>query len=166
MVIRLFIMALIMAPLTVLAASKIYTWTDENGVIHYGDRPPASAAAEEVAIDGKVEAPVEINEDQLPGQWYGPASNGGDVKVTLNASGTINFLQTLPDQSVFNYQGIWTLGENRIEVITEFSQTAPRNGDFQRSVEPLQFVYNILEFDADNMEWIIEGNRFELEKIN
>lgn len=32
-------------------AQGVYKWTDANGVTHYGDRPPATADAESVAID-------------------------------------------------------------------------------------------------------------------
>ena len=31
-------------------AQPVYKWTDAQGVVHYGDRPPADAATEEVPI--------------------------------------------------------------------------------------------------------------------
>ena len=32
-------------------AQPVYKWTDAQGVVHYGDRPPADAATEEVPIE-------------------------------------------------------------------------------------------------------------------
>lgn len=32
------------------AADEIYRWVDENGVVHFGDRPPANTAAEILSI--------------------------------------------------------------------------------------------------------------------
>ena len=33
-------------------ASEVYTWTDENGVVHYGDLPPNSADARQIKVPG------------------------------------------------------------------------------------------------------------------
>jgi len=33
-----------------LAEEEVYRWVDEDGVVHFGDRPPANTAAESVAI--------------------------------------------------------------------------------------------------------------------
>jgi hypothetical protein len=32
------------------AEDEIYRWVDENGVVHFGDRPPANAEADQVSI--------------------------------------------------------------------------------------------------------------------
>jgi hypothetical protein len=163
---RLFVLVLICLPTALFAAGKIYTWTDENGDIFYGDRPPSEADATEIAIQGKKKNPVIVDEEILPGEWFGQEARGGEVKIKLNSNGTITFLQTKADQTVYNYQGIWTYEKNSISVITEFSQTAPPNGNFERSVEPLQLVYNIIGFSAEKMELIIEDERFVLDKLN
>lgn len=33
-----------------MASDEVYRWVDENGVVHFGDQPPAETAAEEVTI--------------------------------------------------------------------------------------------------------------------
>ena len=33
-----------------MAAEEIYRWVDENGAVHFGDRPPENAAAEQISI--------------------------------------------------------------------------------------------------------------------
>lgn len=33
-----------------MATDEIYRWVDENGVVHFGERPPAEAVAEQVVI--------------------------------------------------------------------------------------------------------------------
>lgn len=37
---------------TLSAATEVYRWTDENGVVHFVDTPPADAAAEKMTIEG------------------------------------------------------------------------------------------------------------------
>lgn len=160
LLILLFVMSSFM-----LADDKIYTWIDEDGVVHYGDRPPAEVEAEEVAIQGKKKAPVVVDEAVLPGQWFGTDQSGGEVRFTLNENGNMTFVHTRADQSVFNFQGIWSFEDNSITVITEFTQTAPRNGDFQRSVEPLRLQYNIIGFSDTSMELIISDDRFDVSRI-
>jgi hypothetical protein len=159
---RLAILLILGLPLSVFASGKIYTWTDTTGIVHYGDRPPMEANAEEIAIQGKKKQPLVLVSEQLPGLWFGAVNEGGEVKLTLSENGTITYLQTRPDQSVYNYQGIWSLNNTSITVITEFSQTAPPSGNFKRSVEPIQLVYNIITFSETAMDLIIGSERFSL----
>ncbi|TCS43034.1 DUF4124 domain-containing protein [Reinekea marinisedimentorum] len=163
---RLFLLIVLCLPLTSMAAGKVYTWTDESGTVHYADRPPADIEAEEIEFQGKKKAPVSVNEGTLAGQWYGRSDKGSEVKLTFNENGTITYTQTKSDQSVFNYQGLWSLEGSSISVITEFSQTAPANGDFKRSPEPMQYVYNVLAFGNNSMEYIIESERFTVSRID
>lgn len=163
---RLFLMLVLCLPLTSIAAGKAYTWTDESGVVHYADRPPADVDAKEIEFQGKKKQPISINESALAGQWFGRSDQGSEVKLTFNENGTITYTQTRSDQSVFNYQGLWTLEDTSISVITEFSQTAPANGDFKRSPEPMQYIYNVLAFSDNSMEYIIESERFNVSRID
>lgn len=155
----------LLIPLSVLAADKVFTWTGEDGVVHFGDRPPMESDAKEIAIQGKKKAALSVTDEQLTGQWFGTSDRGGEVKITLNANGSIAYIQTRADQSVYNYQGIWTLESTTLSIITEFSQTAQANSDFKRSVEPLQIEYNITRFEADSMSMIKEGEVFTVSKI-
>lgn len=163
---RFLCLVVLLTPLSLLAAGKIYTWTDEDGNVFFGDRPPMTIEADEVTIQGKKREPVVVDEEGLPGQWFGNDDQGGEVKLTLNANGTVSFIHTRADQSVYNYQGIWTYQDNSITVITEFSQSAPANGDFKRSVEPVQLTYFIVRFNENDMELIIEDQRFVLSPVN
>ncbi len=162
---RLFVVLVFcLIPTFSLAAGKIYTWKDDKGNVVYGDRPPMGTEATEIAVQGKKKVPIAVEETQLHGEWFGSSTEGGQTKITLNSNGTIRFLQTKSDQSTLNYQGIWTLEKQSLTVITEFTQSAERNQEFVRSVEPLQLTYNILKFSDLDMELIIEGERFELRK--
>lgn len=153
-------------PMAVFAAGKIYTWTDKSGVIHYGDRPPMAAQADEVAIQGKKKLPSVVVQELLPGLWFGSANDGGEVKFTLFENGSITYIQTRADQSVYNYQGIWTLENTSLTVITEFSQTAPPGGDFKRSVQPIALTYTIVGFSENALEVIIGPERFSLVRLD
>jgi hypothetical protein len=163
---RLFLILAVCLPLTSFAAGKVYTWTDQTGTVHYSDRPPADVEAEEIEFQGKKKRSVAINEESLAGQWYGRSDKDSEVKLTFNENGTITYTQTKADQTVFNYQGLWTLENSSITVITEFSQTAPPNGDFKRSPEPMQYIYNVMSFENETMEYIIESERFTVNRID
>jgi hypothetical protein len=41
-------------------ANDIYKWTDENGNVHYGDRPSGDASEERVAISSRATDPAEV----------------------------------------------------------------------------------------------------------
>ncbi len=161
---RFMLIIILCLPVSLFAAGKIYTWTDDDGLVHYADRPPAELEATEVEIKGKKKDPVSVVEANLSGVWYGTTAKGGNVKLTFNENGTISYIQTRADQSVYNYQGIWTLADTSITVITEFSQTAPAKGDFKRDIEPLELVYNIMSFGDDKMELVIGDERFSVNR--
>jgi type IV secretory pathway VirB10-like protein len=46
---RISLLAL-MILLSPIAQSEVYKWTDENGKVHFGDRPPVEQEAEQVAV--------------------------------------------------------------------------------------------------------------------
>lgn len=163
---RFLLVALLGLPTLLFATGKIYTWTDEDGNVFYGDRPPTQVEATEIAIQGKKKKPVIVDEQALPGEWFGTDQDGGEVKMTLENSGNIDFRQTQPDQTVYIYQGIWSYNDKTITVITEYTQTAPPGSDFQRSIEPIQLQYNIIAFGGDTMELIIEDERFEVARVD
>jgi glutaredoxin len=48
--VRLLIPFLILCALTSMANAEVYRWTDEHGRIHFGDRPPAGTATEQVQV--------------------------------------------------------------------------------------------------------------------
>ncbi|MDN3650373.1 DUF4124 domain-containing protein [Reinekea marina] len=164
--IRLFSLILLAClPFMTFAAGKIYTWQDENGNTVYGDRPPAEAEVTEIAIQGKKKAAVEVESDALTGEWFGAGDKGGEVKMSMRSAGNIVFTQTRSDQSVYNYQGVWTLEDTTLTVITEFTQEISSAGKISRSVEPVQLIYTIVDFDGANMEFIAGQERFTVGKL-
>ena len=46
-------------------AGKVYKWTDENGIIHYGDKRPEGAQTETLKVESRSSAPRPSLEDQL-----------------------------------------------------------------------------------------------------
>lgn len=46
-------------------AGKVYKWTDENGVIHYGDKRPEGASSETLRVESKSSSPRASAKDQL-----------------------------------------------------------------------------------------------------
>jgi glutaredoxin len=50
-------------------ASGVYKWTDADGRVHFGDRPPADAAAEEVKIYS-YEGPAEVETAPVAHRGY------------------------------------------------------------------------------------------------
>ncbi|MCG8611215.1 MAG: DUF4124 domain-containing protein [Pseudomonadales bacterium] len=65
----------ILAP-TALQAEKVYKWTDDNGVIHYGDRRPSDKSSESLEVKTGHSAPspaAATDEAETPTK-----SSGGD----------------------------------------------------------------------------------------
>lgn len=149
----------------VLAESKIYTWTDADGNVHYGDRPPKDANADEVSLQGKKAEPVEVDPALLTGTWFGRQDDNGEVRIELQSNGAIRFTQTFPDQSVFTYQGIWELEGQALSVITEFIEEGGGGSGISRSVEPRKFRYTFSRFEPKRMTLIAEGNTYLLDKV-
>jgi hypothetical protein len=62
-----FVMMLAVSATGMAFASDIYKWTDEDGNVHYGDRPTAEASEEPLDVSSgitdppKVEARIEVN---------------------------------------------------------------------------------------------------------
>lgn len=149
-----------------LAESKIYTWTDEEGTVHYGDRPPRNAQAEEVNIRGQRQEAIEVNAAQLNGTWFGRGANGGETRIRIQENGAIRFTQTRPDQSIYTYQGIWRLEDRTLSVITEFIEEGGAGAGMQRSVEPVQLTYTFTSFSPESFTLRSQGEDISVSLVN
>ncbi|MHA7880566.1 MAG: DUF4124 domain-containing protein [Saccharospirillum sp.] len=159
----LLIAAALLYAATAIATGRIYTWTDEEGTVHFGDRPPQNVQADEVNIRGRRTAPVEVNEAQLPGVWFGRQDDGGEVRISFQANGGIRYTQTFPDQSIYNYQGIWQLEDRSLSVITEFIEEGG-GGEFNRTVEPVQLSYTFTQFNDEQMTLLTGSDSYVLRR--
>lgn len=159
----LLITAMLLYTATAVATGRIYTWTDEEGTVHFGDRPPSHVQADEVSIRGQRSAPVEVNEAQLPGVWFGRQDDGGEVRINFMSNGSIRYTQTFPDQSIYNYQGIWQLDDRSLSVITEFIEEGG-GGQFNRTVEPVQLSYTFTQFSEEQMTLLTGNNSYVLRR--
>lgn len=149
-----------------LAESKIYTWTDEEGTVHYGDRPPRNVQSEEVSIRGQRQEAVEVNAAQLNGTWFGRGANGGETRIRIQENGAIRFTQTRPDQSIYTYQGIWRLEDRTLSVITEFIEEGGAGAGMQRSVEPVQLTYTFTSFSPESFTLRSQGEDINVSLVN
>jgi hypothetical protein len=148
------------------AESKIYTWTDDEGTVHYGDRPPRDAVAEEVNIRGQRQEAIEVNASQLNGTWFGRSSDGTETRIRIQENGSIRFTQTRPNQSIYNYQGIWRLEDRTLSVITEFIEEGGAGAGIQRSVEPVQLEYTFTAFSPESFTARIQGQDISVNLVN
>lgn len=149
-----------------LAENKIYTWTDDDGTVHYGDRPPRNAQAEEVNIRGQRQEAIEVNAAQLNGTWFGRGPDGGETRIRIQENGAIRFTQTRPDQSIYNYQGIWRLEDRTLSVITEFIEEGGAGSGMQRSVEPVQLTYTFTSFSPEEFTLRSQGQDITVSLVN
>ncbi len=58
--ITVFALALSIASIGTLSATEIYKWTDEEGIIHFVDRPTGAAGEEHLAIRSRPTDPVRV----------------------------------------------------------------------------------------------------------
>ncbi len=61
--------------------AEIYQWRDENGQVHFGDRPPADAKTETVEV--KVNSYQNVEVVYNPDWFYKPKPKAGPTPVTM-----------------------------------------------------------------------------------
>ena len=62
------------------ASAQVYRWTDSNGKVHYGDRPPEEAKARELRIQS-YDGPVEVQD--WSGVLRGKTMTGSGPGLTM-----------------------------------------------------------------------------------
>ena len=62
---RLLVLATMSALFTPLAATEVYKWTDDAGHVHFGDKPPASAAERVTIRSAPTPAATSPQQDRL-----------------------------------------------------------------------------------------------------
>ena len=86
------LLAALVAAAGVAHAGKVYKWTDRNGVVHYGDRPPdANAAVKQVKVipvQAQPGAMVRLRVENSDGAYMAWADNtlAGPIEVMLRFS--------------------------------------------------------------------------------
>lgn len=83
--IALILLALILASTTTLAENKIYRWVDENGVVHYGERPNDQHGSKEVKVSkdpASPASPYQAPTARAAEQAAEPAAEGAEPEVS------------------------------------------------------------------------------------
>ena len=78
---RLFFILLMLLP--VIASAGVYSWTDENGKVHFGDRPPIDREAEVITVRVNTYASPSV----IPGVDLPTASKGKVILYTTQHCG-------------------------------------------------------------------------------
>jgi len=139
----------------VLAADKIYTWTDENGVIQYGDRPPSNSGAKEVKVRGFQENILVISAEALEGNWRVINSSGQIQDWTVRKDGRIQIdIRQGANRTIIN--GAWQLSDAIFTVNSELIQEI-KGGKATVNDAPVQFTYKFLEFESDRFRVFNNG---------
>jgi predicted secreted Zn-dependent protease len=68
------------------AAAEVHRWTDADGRVHYGDKPPPGAAAKEVAVPASARTPP-VSEVRVEESVIRPYDIAGTTFAELNAAG-------------------------------------------------------------------------------
>lgn len=140
----------------VIAADKIYTWTDENGVIQYGDRPPRDSQATEVKIRGFQENILEISAEKLEGNWRVINASGQIQDWVVRKDGRIQIdIRQGANRTIIN--GAWQLSDTIFTVNSELIQEI-KGGQATVNDSPVQFTYKFLEFEENRFRVFNNGN--------
>lgn len=146
-----------MAPLLILLAAtaaqandKIYTWVDENGGIHFGDRPPTESKATEVKVQGFRGTTIEVDPEQLPGNWQVVADNGviQDWRLTIDGRVQMEYSDAGVRSIV---TGEYSVTGTIMTVTTDLIQRLSNN-KLTTDDAPTQMVYKFLEFSEDQFK--------------
>ena len=83
MILVLLIVTLAMLATDAVAEDEIYRWVDENGVVHFGDRPPASGDADQVSVQTSKISNTAPSSDSTAQSPYAPSASEPSVAQQL-----------------------------------------------------------------------------------
>jgi len=115
------VLALLSALLPAVADAQVYRWTDENGRVHYGDKPPAQAKTREV-IDriSSYAGPAQVS--SAPQQ---ASARKASARVVMYTTPTCGYCRQA--KAHFNYRRV-AFEERDVEHSTEFRREFYRLG--------------------------------------
>jgi len=113
---------------TILGAQKLYTWTDENGVLHITEQPPPKSAKVEDVVTYKERTPEELeaierNKDNIRRE-FGQAQLDREQEARLKA-------KQAEEQAKKEY-------EYNQEYIKRLSSTKRKRRQFRKKIERLK----------------------------
>jgi len=149
---------LVLLPIHAFGASKIYTWTDADGVVQFGDRPPIASNASEVKMQGLVTTPVEVIPAQLQGTWKVAGQPGETQEWLIRQDGRIQIdIKTGNDRRIIH--GNWVITDSVMTITSDLVQDIIAG----RSVidnSPQQFVYKFLAFNPNTFRVFSNGANY------
>lgn len=83
MILVLLTVAFAISATDAIAEDEIYRWVDENGVVHFGDRPPANTEADRVSIQPSKISNTAPSSDSTSDDPYAPAASVPSVAQQL-----------------------------------------------------------------------------------
>ncbi len=146
--------ALLVSPI-LFAESKIYTWTDEMGVVQFGDRPPLSVQANEVKMTGIVTTAVVVTMPLLQGNWNVVGANGQAQEWLVREDGRIQIDMKLGNNRRIIH-GTWTLSDAVMTLTSDLIQDI-QNGTSAINNAPVQFIYKFTAFEPGQFRVFSNG---------
>lgn len=138
--------------------SKIYTWTDADGVVQFGDRPPISANASEIKMQGMVTTPVVVTAGALEGTWKVTGQPGETQEWLVREDGRIQIdIKMGEDRRIIH--GNWVITGSVMTLTSDLVQDIIAG----RSVidnSPQQFVYKFLAFNDNTFRVFSNGSNY------
>jgi Domain of unknown function (DUF4124) len=138
------------------AATEVYTWTDQDGIVHYSDTPLSNAASQKIEVEGA----------------YRPGTSGADPASTEPTAGAATSSQT-PDgenpQSAAQQrrEQIAENREERREAKAENDQLCAKHRQRLTQMEPARRVFytnekgeSVRMDDDQRMELIKDDKEF------
>ena len=120
---------------TILGAQKLYTWTDENGVLHITEQPPPKSAKVEDVVTYKERTPEELeaierNKDNIRRE-FGQAQLDREQEARLKAKQAEEQAKKAKDKAEKEY-------EYNKEYIKRLSSTKRKRRQFRKKIERLK----------------------------
>ena len=138
------------------AATEVYTWTDQDGIVHYSDTPLSNAASQKIEVDGE----------------YRPGTSGADPTSAGPTAGAATSSQTpdgesLPSAAQQRREQIAEVREERREAKAEIDQLCTKHQKRLTQMEPARRVFytdekgeSVRMDDDQRMELIKEDKDF------
>lgn len=140
---------------SIAAGEKIFTWTDNNGVTQFGDRPPIGTESSEIKVQGYEAKKIEIPLGELEGNWRVISQTGQIQDWTIREDGRVQIdMRQGADRTIIN--GAWQLSDAIFTVTSELIQNI-QAGKATVNDAPVQFIYKFLEFESNKFRMFNNG---------
>lgn len=163
-IIRLATMFLtLLAVYSPVAVAGTYKWVDDNGNVHFGDRPPGATTYS--SFGSSTAARHDVTEQRLVGTWAGRDSAMQEHTWQFREDGSVVVREkSLRNHEALQIEGRFSMVSNRIALDPGRTVKTSASGKSGTDSDPSRLYASIIEFNSSNMKIGFKGQTVLLSK--